>query len=618
MEKEPAAANLEKVSSPTTTKIASPKRIASPKASSAVKKTSMTDFDDDATEEEEDPKDSPEKPSLLHKATASSPKKPSSSSVASPKPIASPKASSVVKKTSMTEFDDDATEEEKDPKDFPQKPSLLHNATASSPKKPSSSSPKSSATAGRVQKTAMTDFDDDSDDEDFGHSSPTVAATQPVTKNRFVDDEAADVDEDDGSVAPTATQADSPNAGGIGESTASPALNKDDDASEDEDDFDMPADTGYSTGHSIFHQQPVNLPEPQPAFAPSSTPLDLPRRFMCWNHIGSVTLRRVEQGGRNTVDINFTDSAFRRPIGFTDTLGFILGSIGEDGGIFATDIAEDDDDDDDDLLGDVVPGLSEKTKQAVKRSQRTKDPNKPTGSSLYFHRFETFGNIRDKDWYLTLPSGERALGCATGEGWAAVMTSRRFLRLFSSGGNQGQMFWLEGEPITMAGRSRFLAVFYHEGEPLRDGTQKIGYKLIDALTNRVVTKGSASCVSAGSTLTWVGFNNDGSLLAMDSEGMVSMLVCTDTDSSWEWMPMLDTLGLRKSSDDSFWPVSVYDGKLVCVPLKGGTKHPDATRRPVTASLGLRLPLARGTLVKRYVVSLACLNSLSIFESFYSV
>jgi chromosome transmission fidelity protein 4 len=184
--------------------------------------------------------------------------------------------------------------------------------------------------------------------------------------------------------------------------------------------------------------------------------------------------------------------------------------------------------------------------------------------------------------------------------------SRRFLRLYSTGGNQGQIYWLDGEPITMVGRSRFLAVFYHVGEPLHNGTQQIGYKLIDAATNRVLASGAVSAISSRASLFWAGFSNDSSLLVMDSSGMVSMLVCVGdapSYSSWEWMPMLDTLGLKKSSDDSFWPVTVYDGKLVCVPLKGGTKYPDAAaRRPVTAALGLKLPLARGTIAKRYAIN----------------
>ena len=56
--------------------------------------------------------------------------------------------------------------------------------------------------------------------------------------------------------------------------------------------------------------------------------------------------------------------------------------------------------------------------------------------------------------------------------------------------------------------------------------------------------------------------------------------------------MLDTLGLKKSREDYFWPVSIQNGKLICVPLKG-VRHPDATRRPLTTSFSMRMPLARG-------------------------
>lgn len=299
------------------------------------------------------------------------------------------------KKTSLTVFDDDSSND--------------GNAGEAVTKNASSIVLKS--TAERPEK--KTDFDES--DDDFG-------ASQPV-KNRFIDDEAADEeDDDDDSISPSqqsASPAATTRTSSRPEETTFP--DKDDDAS-DFDDYDLPGRL-YDRATAAAA---VALPEPQPAFAPSSSPLDLPRRFLCWNHIGSVTLRRDDTGqGRHTVDINFTDSGFRRPVGFTDNLGFILGSLGEDGGIFATDLAEDDDDGDvGDVedLDDVVPGLSEETRQAVKKSQRKQDPNKPTGSSIYFHRFETFASLRDKDWHLMLPNGERALGCATGEGWAAVMT----------------------------------------------------------------------------------------------------------------------------------------------------------------------------------------------------
>lgn len=165
---------------------------------------------------------------------------------------------------------------------------------------------------------------------------------------------------------------------------------------------------------------------PQPAFCVSSTPLDLARRYLCWNHIGTVTILHGEGGmnHRNTVDINFTDSAYKRPVTFTDNMDIILGALGEEGAVFASDLQHDADDDDSIKENLDELKMSETTKEAVKRShrRRSNQSNKPMGSSLFFYRFETFGSLRDKDWYLQLPDGELAVGSACGQGWAAVIT----------------------------------------------------------------------------------------------------------------------------------------------------------------------------------------------------
>lgn len=452
------------------------------------------------------------------------------------------------------------------------------------------------------------DNDDDDDDDPFGRANTDSEPLPPSPKtNSFIDDQAAEDDDDDDDnllPAPSGTRL-APEGGrrDVGDHS-----DNDDDDDDGMDDVHYPPVPQYS---AVPHQQQLQLPEPQAPFAPSSTPLDLSRRFLCWNHVGSVTRLQGEPGvSRTSIDIDFTDSAFRRPISFTDNLGFVLGSLGEDGGIFCTDVADDESD-------AYLEGLnmSDATKEAVKKSQKSRmrdaTGKKPTGSSIYFHRFESLGSLRDKDWHLTLPNDERALGCACGHGWAAVVTSRRFLRLYTSGGNQGRVLWLPGEPVTMVGRSRFLVVVFHRAAPMHDGTQQLGCMLLDAAAHQVLHQGPLSCVSKASSLTWIGFGHDHSALAMDSDGMLSMLVCSGapTDettgthnppSFWDWVPMLDTVGLRKSHDDHFWPITVYDGKLVCVPLKGGTKYPDAARKPVTTSLSFRLPLARGPMVPMYV------------------
>eukprot|EP00547_Thalassionema_nitzschioides_P004411 CAMPEP_0194201468 /NCGR_PEP_ID=MMETSP0156-20130528/1724_1 /TAXON_ID=33649 /ORGANISM="Thalassionema nitzschioides, Strain L26-B" /LENGTH=1030 /DNA_ID=CAMNT_0038926659 /DNA_START=107 /DNA_END=3196 /DNA_ORIENTATION=- len=369
----------------------------------------------------------------------------------------------------------------------------------------------------------------------------------------------------------------------------------------------------------------MNEVKPQAPFAPSSTPLDLTRRIMCWNHVGTITSHRNDEVTiRNTIDVVFTDAAFRRPITFTDNMDFIIGSMGDDGAFFATDIERENDAGIEDDIDEVVEGLniSDTTKAALRNQKKRMktDSGKASGSSLYFHRFETFGNLNNKDWVITLPDGELAVGCACGEGWSACITNRRFLRIFSSGGNQGPVVWLDGEPVTIVGRLNSIAVFYHDNLPLSDGTQKLAYKIYDGISIEEIASGSLSCISSRSSLSWAGFSKEGSLMVMDSDGMLSILgvakTKNDNSFSWNWSPILDTVGLRKSVDDTFWPITVQDGKLICVPLKGGNNFPDATRRPVTTALNLRMPLANGSDKNSILEELALRAKLALNQKKY--
>lgn len=169
-----------------------------------------------------------------------------------------------------------------------------------------------------------------------------------------------------------------------------------------------------------------SIPEAQAAFAPSSTPLGFKRRILCWNYKGIITTR-ADDTGNSIIDISFTDIISTKPVSFRDNMDFIIGSLGDDGAIFSSDIMEDDFADDD--VRETVEELgflSDVTKSNLKRSNRNKRTGGSneafTGSCIFFYRFETFGSVKDKDWQISLPSGERAVGCACGEGWAAAVT----------------------------------------------------------------------------------------------------------------------------------------------------------------------------------------------------
>ena len=272
----------------------------------------------------------------------------------------------------------------------------------------------------RLQKRSSNEDEDDEDDKILDE------ATEDLPKgNPFVADEAEDAAE---------------NLRGDGDSVFDDVLasqkdtdvnvetiqtnSRDYDNGDNGDGFEV--DDEEDNYEDFQANQPVSAVKPQPSFAPSSTPF-ASKTILCWNHIGVITSR--EDDDRRSILINFTDAMANRPVTFTDNMQFVLGSLGEEGAIFATDLLDNVDDEVDDNIRAELDGLnhlmSDATKAVVKQSERKRGGRKgdrSTGSCIYFNRFNTFGQIKNKDWVVTLPEGEKVLGCATGEGWNAVVT----------------------------------------------------------------------------------------------------------------------------------------------------------------------------------------------------
>ena len=275
---------------------------------------------------------------------------------------------------------------------------------------------------------------------------------------------------------------------------------------------------------------------------------------------------------------------------FADNNHFIIGCLGDDGALLASDVVEEEEDVELDGLD-----MSEHTKSLVRRSMKKKAN---TGSVLYFYRYETFGLAKDKDWYITLPDAEKAVICASGRGWSAIATENRYLRLFTNGGVQSNVIWLRGEAVTMVGRGRFLAVVFHENSPLPDKTQQLGYLLMDVISDQILSIGSLSAISKGCHLSWIGFSDEYSLFALDSKGILSMLGIHGGSRVWSWSPMLDCNKMKKMKKDVYWPISILKAQLVCTLLKGGQEFPDPSRMLITTSLGLHMPLGSSVFPKR--------------------
>lgn len=363
----------------------------------------------------------------------------------------------------------------------------------------------------------------------------------PKRSNRFLDDEVSSVDGAEGK--------DEKGDEDMEEEEPAP---EDDDHDGDRHDRASMADVAL-----------VQVPHMQGPFLPSSSPLDATKRYLVWSLVGNIVSQNL--GDHNVIEIEFADAS-RRPIRFTDHYRFIMGSIAEDGAIFAS-----------------------AAFSGADADRREDEEDEEEHSTVFFRPFANYST--KNQWLFTLPKGEGALSVAVGMRWAAVATTRQWVRLFTFSGLQEGVVSVPGPIVTMVGRGDLLAVFYHGGSPLVDpstgaSSQALHYQLLDVRRTAVVGDGPVA-LSPKSLLTWAGFSNLDILHVMDSEGLVSGLV---RSFGWNWTPLLETSRLQRNKMDSYWPVGVFNGSLMCSLLKGGEEHPSTNPKPLVSSLPLKLPL----------------------------
>lgn len=66
-----------------------------------------------------------------------------------------------------------------------------------------------------------------------------------------------------------------------------------------------------------------------------------------------------------------------------------------------------------------------------------------------------------REWTVALPEDEEALCVAAGEGFVAVVTDTRQLRVFTACGTQRELISLPGPVVCMATHKQTLAVVFH-------------------------------------------------------------------------------------------------------------------------------------------------------------
>ncbi|KAJ9590981.1 hypothetical protein L9F63_015987 [Diploptera punctata] len=296
----------------------------------------------------------------------------------------------------------------------------------------------------------------------------------------------------------------------------------------------------------------------QPPFQPSSTPVHLQHRFhghyLVWNSVGIVRCYNTEQD--NSIDVEFHDTSLHHALHINNYLKHTMATLTEQVLVLACEVQEE-------TPSKVVCVLL----------------NAWDGS---------------KEWSVDLPEGEEALAVAAAQGWVAVATDTRYLRLFTVTGTQREVVSLPGPIVCVCGYKNRLLAVYHSGMGL-PGDQNLGFVVLSVGSGplQAVTTFQPVAMTPKCTLKWAGFSDEGTPFTVDSAGIVRMFC-----RKGYWMPVCDTQTHSKGKSDHYFVIGISEKyqNIRCVLCKG-SYYPPTTPRPALKKLPVLLPLCDMTAEK---------------------
>ncbi|WRT64744.1 uncharacterized protein IL334_001678 [Kwoniella shivajii] len=301
----------------------------------------------------------------------------------------------------------------------------------------------------------------------------------------------------------------------------------------------------------------VNVTKAQSSFTPGSTEFKNKKRYLAFNMIGVIDV--TDQETHNVVNVEFHDKSARRGYHFQDHNKYAIASLGEQGIVYAS----------------------------------TFEAESP--SSVYYRPYDSWAS--QSDWSISLPQGEEALAVAAGGGSSAegglgsviIATSKGYVRFLTASGLQRYIWRLGEEVISIAAGRDKVIVVHREGGTSLDGCQNLRYSLMDLDTFEILQEGRVP-LPKKVTLKWLGFTSEGVPAIYDSAGLLSVLDRHRRPGQARWIPLLDTLSLRKEGkQENYWPVGMTATHFSCVILKGSEKEPWFPR-PLIQEIEMHMPL----------------------------
>src|SRR3990167_5443005 len=257
------------------------------------------------------------------------------------------------------------------------------------------------------------------------------------------------------------------------------------------------------------------------------------RNFLCYNNYGKVV--SSIQGNVALLDINYSVQDISKRLE-TNKLGFNMASITYRGV----------------LLGST--GFDESADEYLNEED---DPD-----SRFAHvRF--IPSAGGSGWTVKLEDKENITAVALGQNWAAVTTSRNFIRFFYL--DSGKNYKTIGSPASVVGLAayeQYLAVLYNTTMPF-SGAHCQSVRVINVSCDRVVYE-SAVVLSPKSKTKWFGFSEEGSLCIQDTGKVLWSLV-----NEHLWVPIYDGASLK----GDYFVITITGQKIMLIRLPEGHTEP---------------------------------------------
>lgn len=275
----------------------------------------------------------------------------------------------------------------------------------------------------------------------------------------------------------------------------------------------------------------------QKAIQPGATPMHLEHRYMVWNAVGIVRCHRTD--AENSIEAEFHDASMHHGIHMSNFLSHTMAS----------------------LSSSVL---------ALAGGDQCKLVCIALGAG-------------SREWSASLPNCEEIVALTASEKLVAVGTDTRFVRIFSSMGNQREMLCVPGPIVAMSSHQNKLMVVYHSG--ISEEEQVLSCLLVDAFGLTLRSRTVCVPITPRAKLTWVGYSDRGSPITMDSFGMVRAFKAN------LWFPVCDATQHAKGASDQFFIVDVSESKQVIQAVHcRGASFPLTHPRPMVNELPMRMPL----------------------------